>query len=226
MAHTRTWSETTPADTDLAKNGARDMRYVRVDLKERLALEHSMAADDNDGRHLEGSARAYVDAAEPTPPTGLEEGRLWLDSDDNALKVHNGTSFVGVKAASAPVAGSGVFTAAAVSSGDGGTPITLQSVNIVSSGGQLHIQATGLAKLQNISGSNPSIYYLYRDSTLLCSSEVLPPGTLAIQLPIALSYFDTPAAGTYNYYFKVSKTGIQGAHTTENRALSVIEAIG
>lgn len=94
MAHTRVWDETTPADTDLAKDGARDMRYVRVDLKERLALEHSMAADDNDGRHLEGSARAYVASAEPTPPTGLEEGRIWLDSDNNNLKVHNGSTFV------------------------------------------------------------------------------------------------------------------------------------
>ena len=36
--YTRAWSNTTPANTDARKDGARDMRYIRVDVDERLPL--------------------------------------------------------------------------------------------------------------------------------------------------------------------------------------------
>lgn len=91
MAFTRTWSITSPADTDLAKYGARDMRYFKVDIQERVAIEHSFAGDVSDGIHTEGSARINIANVEPTDKL---EGRMWYDSTNKKLYYGSGSNFV------------------------------------------------------------------------------------------------------------------------------------
>lgn len=51
---TRTWDasyEALPADSDNALEGASRIRQVKVDVQERLEVDHSMAGDTNDGAH-------------------------------------------------------------------------------------------------------------------------------------------------------------------------------
>lgn len=55
MAHTRTWNaayEGTPPNNQNASQGAQRIRELKVDIRERLDLDHIMDDDDtNDGRH-------------------------------------------------------------------------------------------------------------------------------------------------------------------------------
>ena len=55
MAHIRTWDaayEATPPNAQLAAQGAQRIRELKVDIRERLDLDHIMDDDDtNDGRH-------------------------------------------------------------------------------------------------------------------------------------------------------------------------------
>ena len=55
MAHTRTWDsayEATPPNTQNVSQGAQRIRELKVDIRERLDLDHIMDDDDtNDGRH-------------------------------------------------------------------------------------------------------------------------------------------------------------------------------
>ncbi len=55
MAHTRTWDtayEATPPNTQNASQGAQRIRELKLDIRERLDLDHIMDDDDtNDGRH-------------------------------------------------------------------------------------------------------------------------------------------------------------------------------
>ena len=90
MAFTRTWSITSPANTDLAKYGARDMRYFKVDIQERVAIEHSFAGDASDGIHAEGSARITRAAI---APSDVLSGRLWYDTSLKRLMVADGAEF-------------------------------------------------------------------------------------------------------------------------------------
>jgi hypothetical protein len=89
-----------PVTTDRVGDMYIEIQNTRAGIEERIVLEHSMdaAANESQGLHKEGSARAYVAATAdtPVPPTGFEEGRLWYDSTTGAMKVHNGTSFTEV----------------------------------------------------------------------------------------------------------------------------------
>ena len=55
MAHIRTWDaayEATPPNAQLAAQGAQRIRELKIDIRERLDLDHIMDDDDtNDGRH-------------------------------------------------------------------------------------------------------------------------------------------------------------------------------
>lgn len=77
MAHSRTWDaayEAIPANTEQAKLGAQRIRELKVDVKERLALDHSMAGNDDDGKHKQVT---FLDplGVDPTPLTN--EGYLY-----------------------------------------------------------------------------------------------------------------------------------------------------
>jgi hypothetical protein len=53
MAHTRNWDEADPADSDLVKFGAQEIRDLKVDVRERMALEHHHGdADNHTGMHM------------------------------------------------------------------------------------------------------------------------------------------------------------------------------
>ena len=71
---TRTWDTTTPADTGYAGDGDDEIRNTKVDLKERLELDHYMDGEldplegDCDGYHRK--ATLYAQATDPTPLTG------------------------------------------------------------------------------------------------------------------------------------------------------------
>lgn len=71
---TRTWDTTTPADTGFAGDGDDRIRDLKVDLKERLKLDHYMDGEldplegDCDGYHRK--ATLYAQATHPTPLTG------------------------------------------------------------------------------------------------------------------------------------------------------------
>jgi len=48
---TNTWDSTLPADTEDIKLGASRIRNFKVDVVERLAVDHSFVLDENDGAH-------------------------------------------------------------------------------------------------------------------------------------------------------------------------------
>lgn len=71
MAHTRTWDaayEANPANTQNINQGATRIREVKLDVRERLALDHSMAGDDNDGLH--NKVTLLEQASAPTAAAG------------------------------------------------------------------------------------------------------------------------------------------------------------
>jgi len=114
-----------------------------------------------------------------------------------------------------PVHGNGVFSAASVV-GVEGEDTLLQSATIISKGGQLLIEAGGFASI-----NSNALFKLYRETTLLASIN-FPDPTSYIG-PIVLKYFETPAEGTYNYYFKVYQSGLSTVIDVSNRSLSVVE---
>ena len=69
--------------------------------KEHNAMSGSASPADG-GEHKKGSARAYYEASDPTTrPDGVtltsaDDGRLYVDSDNQVLKVYDGTEFLDV----------------------------------------------------------------------------------------------------------------------------------
>jgi hypothetical protein len=56
MAHTRTWNaayEANPSNSQDASQGAARIRELKLDVKERLALDHVMDETDDDGYHVQ-----------------------------------------------------------------------------------------------------------------------------------------------------------------------------
>ena len=68
MAFTNTWDETSPAGTDPAKNADDDIRKVRLDTRERLAVDHQFSSDDSGLKVVGGHTKATLPtlAADPT----------------------------------------------------------------------------------------------------------------------------------------------------------------
>jgi hypothetical protein len=109
MAHDGTgtgWDINSPADTEFRNLGDDEIRDLRRGIafrinKEHDAMEVKVDADstgtDGGGEHLEGSARAYVDATAPTALPNAEtlsgssfaEGRLWVDTDTDAINYYD-----------------------------------------------------------------------------------------------------------------------------------------
>jgi hypothetical protein len=66
----RTWDsayEGLPPDTEQRSNGATRIRNLKVDIRQRLAVDHSTLGDANDGVHLQVSM--HWQAATPPLPT-------------------------------------------------------------------------------------------------------------------------------------------------------------
>lgn len=103
MAHDGTgtgWTETDPQDSEFVEDAAQEMRDLRKGVRIRLEKEHSTPASSSaGGEHKAGSAKMYIQSAEPTArPDGTslssdDYGRLWLDTDDDKLYAYTSTGW-------------------------------------------------------------------------------------------------------------------------------------
>ena len=99
MAFIRAWSESFPPGNYPRASADDWIRYTRVDLRERLEIEHSWNADANDGRHLlstkfhlrgTAAAKPSVDASFP--------GRLYFETDTKISRYDTGSLWEAVGA--------------------------------------------------------------------------------------------------------------------------------
>jgi len=99
------WDESSPNDTTAVKDGDDEIRDLRVGTRLRIEKEHiAPAGSSAGGEHKAGSAVAYYQSSAPTTkPDGStsldsdDNGRLWIDSDDQVLYHYvNGSGFVQV----------------------------------------------------------------------------------------------------------------------------------
>lgn len=103
--------ESDPTATDPVSQGDDHLRALKTETRRRGVVEHdwsTVAAFGTDtGRHYPGAARVFFQSAAPTvdgsisaaclfrPDTagnqGCDEGRVWIDSDDNSINVCDDT---------------------------------------------------------------------------------------------------------------------------------------
>ena len=79
-AFTRTWDasyEASPAGVNLANTIDNRMREFKVDARERLEVDHSMAGDVDDGTHLKIT---FVDPLAVKPAQAFDESYLYIHS--------------------------------------------------------------------------------------------------------------------------------------------------
>ena len=106
-----TWNGTyegVPDGGDSPSTLDNSIRDFKTSTEGRMENEHdtyvadgTAGAESKDWRHKEGSARAYYQSAEPTNQPGSngaalgadDNGRLWVDSDDDTQKVWDGSAF-------------------------------------------------------------------------------------------------------------------------------------
>ena len=102
VAWDTTW-ENDPDNTDSVSLGDDHIRQLKQELSDRLDVEHDISTQSggtdtaDTGRHREGSAVVFFQAAAPTvldvadddSSTALDDGRLWVDSDTNILQVYD-----------------------------------------------------------------------------------------------------------------------------------------
>ncbi len=84
---TRTWNtayEQSPADTDNASEGAQRIRNSRIDLRERLEIDHSLAGDTDDGEHKK--VTLIEQASDPS--TVANRGFLYTKDDGGATELY------------------------------------------------------------------------------------------------------------------------------------------
>lgn len=87
MAFVRTWNasyESIPGDTDPAKEGALRIRHLKIDIRERLDVDHSWAGDEHDGKHNKVTLPEHTG----DPTFIAETGILYTkDTDDNDVEL-------------------------------------------------------------------------------------------------------------------------------------------
>jgi hypothetical protein len=98
------WTEADPQNAEFVKDGAKEMRDLRIGVADRIAKEHEHpAASGAGGEHKAGSAVVYSGSEPTTRPDGTtaldadDEGRLW--NDGGTLKYWNGTDWVALSSA-------------------------------------------------------------------------------------------------------------------------------
>ena len=97
QSFTQTWDsdfEAIPGENDSATEGAGRIRNLKRDIRERLEDEHDFGSEDraDTNVHVEGSARCYVDADEPTETPGgatIDDGSCWYDTDDDKFYIYD-----------------------------------------------------------------------------------------------------------------------------------------
>jgi hypothetical protein len=103
-----TWNtafELTPSDTDNPGEGDDRLREGKSETRKRADQEHEWLGTASTGEtvHKAGSARAYYQTSAPTlRPDGItalganDDGRIWVDSDNNDAWVWDGSAFTGL----------------------------------------------------------------------------------------------------------------------------------
>lgn len=85
MSHfNRTWDtayEATPANTDDVSNDAQRMREMKVDLRQRLEIDHSWAGNENDGFHK----TATMMKRSSDPPSAVDKLVLYTKTNSDKL---------------------------------------------------------------------------------------------------------------------------------------------
>ena len=72
MTHSNIWSITTPTDEEQAGEGAAELRKEKVDIKERLAVDHCMnGIIDTSQVGADGQHRKATFVVQPTDPDAL-----------------------------------------------------------------------------------------------------------------------------------------------------------
>lgn len=103
MSHTREWDETTPENKDKAGLGANEIIKERVDISERMSVDHywESSIDDfsvvQDGKHKKVTMKAL--SADPTPISGagivytkIVDGiceHFYMDDQGTAIQITN-----------------------------------------------------------------------------------------------------------------------------------------
>lgn len=80
------------------------------------------------------------------------------------------------------------------------TPTTIASVSITTKGGSVLLLGHG--DMNPTTGGDWNYYTFYRDSTQIGKIQIGQTSAASSNLPFALHYVDTPAAGTYTYSIK------------------------
>jgi cytoskeletal protein CcmA (bactofilin family) len=102
MAFTHSWSPTVPADSEDIDLGAGRIRDFKLDIRERVAVDHSFAGDANDGLHLhvelipQGGAPGPVNGTDGVVYTQVIAGVTELFYRDSAGNVLQFTSSGGL----------------------------------------------------------------------------------------------------------------------------------
>jgi len=108
-----------PAGGDAPSTLDNEQRTNRESIEVRMENEHDTFEDataglaSKDWRHKEGSARAYYQSLAPTHQPGdngailgaSDDGRIWVDSDDETMQVWDGSAFKDVAARGVPTYG-------------------------------------------------------------------------------------------------------------------------
>jgi hypothetical protein len=131
---TATWNgayEGIPADSENINQGASRIRDLKVEVRERFAVDHSFAGDANDGLHLhvelipQSAAPTLVNATDGALYTQVITGNtelVWLDSSGHVLQITS----------------NGIFA-----------PMVAQSFTASGGDGQLYLAYSGVSPILN-----------------------------------------------------------------------------
>lgn len=96
MASNSGWTTGLPSGNSLVANTDEEFRSLKSFQEAWWEQEHyaTSGSATSAGVHKQGSARAFVQAAAPTTEVAQPAGQLWVDTDDDGLYYHDGSSWV------------------------------------------------------------------------------------------------------------------------------------
>lgn len=94
MPFSQPWNENDPADTDLANQLGDDIRDLKLQIRERMAVDHNWGITDTDatGYTKMGSARPYYQGAAPANNPDAP-GAIWINSTTGEVFRDNGATW-------------------------------------------------------------------------------------------------------------------------------------
>lgn len=97
MAFSQPWNENDPADTDLANQLGDDVRDLKLQIRERMAVDHEWSITDTPatGYTKMGSARPFYQGSPPANNPDAP-GAIWINSTTGAVSRDNGVIWVDI----------------------------------------------------------------------------------------------------------------------------------